>query len=165
MIIMAQTSEIKPHMNFAERLLTVVHWMIYICLLSKRTDGNIQKDSYFVRCPFLFIHFTNSMTLWINLKLKMLSIISPLYKKDYATVKTICNISNACKHLNIGCISLIHFWIGTAGCMVNMQQFMKVTSILVAGSHSTTEFVTQFLFMNMVTDHFKELMQKERTLF
>ena len=49
--------------------------------------------------------------------------------------------------------------------MVNMQQFMKVTSILVAGSHSTTEFVTQFLFMNMATDHFKELMQKERTLF
>ena len=46
--------------------------------------------------------------------------------------------------------------------MVNMQQFMKVTSILVAGSHSTTEFVTQFLFMNMVTDHFKELMQNEK---
>ena len=43
----------------------------------------------------------------------MLSIISSLYKKDYATVKTICNISNACKHLNIGCTSLIHFWIGT----------------------------------------------------
>ena len=88
----------------------------------------------------------------------MLSIISLLYKRNYVTVRIICNISNACKHLNIGCTSLINFWIGTAGCMVNMQQFMKVTSILVAGSHSTTEFVTQFLFMNMVTDHFKELM-------
>ena len=88
----------------------------------------------------------------------MLSTISTLYKKDYATVRTTFNTSNACKHLNIGCTSLIHFWIGTVGCMVNMQQFMKVTSILVAGSHSTTEFVTQFLFMNMVTDHFKELM-------
>ena len=42
---------------------------------------------------------------------------------------------------------------------------MKATSILDVGSHSTTEFVTQFLFMNMVTDHFKELMQKERILF
>ena len=105
------------------------------------------------------------MTLWINLKLKMLSIISPLYKRNYATVRTICNISNACKHLNIGCTSLIHFWIGTADSMVNMQQFMKATSILAVGSHSTTEFVTQFLFMNMVTDHFKELMQKERILF
>ena len=89
------------------------------------------------------------MTLWINLKLKMLSIISPLYKRNYATVKTICNISNACKHLNIGCTSLIHFWIGTANSMVNMQQFMKATSMPVADSHSTTEFVTQFLFMNM----------------
>ena len=88
----------------------------------------------------------------------MLSTISTLYKKDYATVRTTFNTSNACKHLNIGCTSLIHFWIGTVGCMVNMQQFMKATSILVAGSHSTTEFVTQFLFMNMVTDHFKELM-------
>ena len=152
MIIMAQTSEIKHHMNYAKILLTVLHWMIYICLLSK--NSNIQKDSYFVRCPFLFIHFTNSMTLWINLKLKMLSIISPLYKKDYATVKTICNISNACKHLNIGCISLIHFWIGTTGCMVNMQQFMKATSILVADSHSTIEYAIQFLFMNMAIDHF-----------
>ena len=84
----------------------------------------------------------------------MLSIISPLYKKDYATVKTICNISNACKHLNIGCISLIHFWIGTTGCMVNMQQFMKATSILVADSHSTIEYALQFLFMNMAIDHF-----------
>ena len=149
---MAQTSEIKHHMNYAKILLTVVHWMIYICLLSK--NSNIQKDSYFVRCPFLFIHFTNSMTLWINLKLKMLSIISPLYKKDYATVKTICNISNACKHLNIGCISLIHFWIGTTGCMVNMQQFMKATSILAVGSHSMIEYAIQFLFMNMATDHF-----------
>lgn len=83
----------------------------------------------------------------------MLSIISPLYKKDYATVKTICNISNACKHLNIGCISLIHFWIGTADSMVNMQQFMKATSTLAVGSHSTTEFVTLFSFMNMETDH------------
>ena len=61
----------------------------------------------------------------------MLSIISPLYKKDYATVKTICNISNACKHLNIGCTSLIHFWIGTADSMVNMQQFMKARLILI----------------------------------
>ena len=95
----------------------------------------------------------------------MLSIISPLYKKDYATVRTTYNTSNACKHLNIGCTSLIHSWIGTADSMVNMQQFMRATSILVADSHSTTEFVTQFLFMNMVTDHFKELMQKERTLF
>ena len=33
--------------------------------------------------------------------------------------------------------------------MVNMQQFMKATSMPVADSHSTTEFVTQFLFMNM----------------
>ena len=41
MIIMAQTSEIKHHMNYAKILLTVVHWMIHICLLSKRTDGNI----------------------------------------------------------------------------------------------------------------------------
>ena len=48
--------------------------------------------------------------------------------------------------------------------MVNMQQFMKVTSILVAGSHSTTEFVTQFLFMNMVTDHFKELIVKRKNI-
>ena len=84
----------------------------------------------------------------------MLSIISPLYKRNYATVKTICNISNACKHLNIGCTSLIHFWIGTAGCMVNMQQFMKATSILAVGSHSTIEYAIQFLFMNMATDHF-----------
>ena len=83
----------------------------------------------------------------------MLSIISPLYKKDYATVKTICNISNACKHLNIGCISLIHFWIGTTGCMVNMQQFMKATSILAVDSHSMTEFVILFSFMNTEIDH------------
>ena len=88
----------------------------------------------------------------------MLSTISTLYKKDYATVRTTFNTSNACKHLNIGCTSLIHFWIGTANSMVNMQQFMKATSMPVADSHSTTEFVTQFLFMNMVTDHFKELM-------
>lgn len=94
------------------------------------------------------------MTLWINLKLKMLSIISPLYKKDYATVRTICNTLNACKHLNIGCTSLIHFWIGTAGSMVNMQQFMKATSIPVADSHSMTEFVILFSFMNMAIDHF-----------
>ena len=67
----------------------------------------------------------------------MLSIISLLYKRNYVTVRIICNISNACKHLNIGCTSLIHFWIGTAG------------SMPVADSHSTTEFVTQFLFMNM----------------
>lgn len=86
--------------------------------------------------------------------MKMLSIISPLYKKDYATVKTICNISNACKHLNIGCTSLIHFWIGTADSMVNMQQFMKATSILAVGSHSMIEYAIQFLFMNMATDHF-----------
>ena len=152
MIIMAQTSEIKHHMNYEKILLTVVHWMIHICLLSK--NSNIQKDSYFVRCPFLFIHFTNSMTLWINLKLKMLSIISLLYKRNYATVRTICNTSNACKHLNIGCTSLIHFWIGTAGCMVNMQQFMKATSILVADSHFMIEYAIQFLFMNMATDHF-----------
>lgn len=63
----------------------------------------------------------------------MLSIISPLYKKDYATVRTICNISNACKHLNIGCTSLIHFWIGTVDSMVNMQQFMKATSFACCG--------------------------------
>ena len=84
----------------------------------------------------------------------MLSIISSLYKKDYATVKIICNISNACKHLNIGCTSLIHFWIGTADSMVNMQQFMKATSILAVGSHSTIEYAIQFLFMNMAIDHF-----------
>ena len=84
----------------------------------------------------------------------MLSIISPLYKKDYATVRTTYNTSNACKHLNIGCTSLIHFWIGTAGCMVNMQQFMKATSILAVGSHSTIEYAIQFLFMNMAIDHF-----------
>ena len=84
----------------------------------------------------------------------MLSIISSLYKKDYATVKTICNISNACKHLNIGCTSLIHFWIETVGSMVNMQQFMKVTSILAVGSHSMIEYAIQFLFMNMAIDHF-----------
>lgn len=83
----------------------------------------------------------------------MLLIISLLYKRNYATVRTICNTSNACKHLNIGCTSLIHFWIGTAGCMVNMQQFMKATSTLAVGSHSTTEFVTLFSFMNMETDH------------
>ena len=64
------------------------------------------------------------------------------------------HISNACKHLNIGCTSLIHFWIGTAGCMVNMQQFMKATSILAVGSHSMIEYAIQFLFMNMATDHF-----------
>ena len=84
----------------------------------------------------------------------MLSIISSLYKKDYATVKTICNISNACKHLNIGCTSLIHFGIGTVDSMVNMQQFMKATSILAVGSHSTIEYAIQFLFMDMATDHF-----------
>ena len=50
--------------------------------------------------------------------------------------------------------SLIHFWIGTAGCMVNMQQFMKATSILVADSHSMIEYAIQFLFMNMAIDHF-----------
>lgn len=49
--------------------------------------------------------------------------------------------------------------------MVNMQQFMKATSILAVGSHFTIEYAIQFLFMNMATDHFKELMQKERTLF
>ena len=95
----------------------------------------------------------------------MLSIISSLYKKNYATVRTICNTSNACKHLNIGCTSLIHFWIGTAGSMVNMQQFMKATSILAVGSHFTIEYAIQFLFMNMATDHFKELMQKKEHYF
>ncbi len=85
----------------------------------------------------------------------MLSIISPLYKRDYATVKTICNTSNACKHLNIGYISLIHFWIETVGSMVNMQQFMKATSILVADSHSMIGYAIQFLFMNMAIDLFK----------
>ena len=84
----------------------------------------------------------------------MLSIISPLYKRNYATVRTICNISNACKHLNIGCTSLIHFWIRTADSMVNMRQFMKATSILAVGSHSMIEYAIQFLFMNMATDHF-----------
>ena len=85
----------------------------------------------------------------------MLSIISPLYKRDYATVKTICNTSNACKHLNIGYISLIHFWIETVGSMVNMQQFMKATSILAVDSHSMIEYAIQFLFMNMAIDLFK----------
>ena len=85
----------------------------------------------------------------------MLSLISPLYKRDYATVKTICNTSNACKHLNIGYISLIHFWIETVGSMVNMQQFMKATSILAVDSHSTIEYAIQFLFMNMAIDLFK----------
>ena len=50
--------------------------------------------------------------------------------------------------------SLIHFWIGTADSMVNMQQFMKATSILAVGSHSTIEYAIQFLFMDMATDHF-----------
>lgn len=68
--------------------------------------------------------------------------------------ETICNISNACKHLNIGCTSLIHSWIGTADSMVNMQQFMRATSILVADSHSMIEYAIQFLFMNMAIDHF-----------
>lgn len=84
----------------------------------------------------------------------MLSIISPLYKKECATVRTICNISNACKHLNIGCTSLTHFGIGIADSMVNMQQFMKATSILAADFHSTIEYAIQFLFMNMAIDHF-----------
>ena len=43
---------------------------------------------------------------------------------------------------------------GTVGGMVNMRWFMKVTSILVVGSHSTTESAIQFLLMNMVTGHF-----------
>lgn len=60
---------------------------------------------------------------------------------------------------------LIHFWIGTAGSMVNMQQFMKATSILAVGSHFTIEYAIQFLFMNMATDHFKELMQKKEHYF
>lgn len=84
----------------------------------------------------------------------MPSIISPLYKKDCATVRTIYNTSNACKHLNIGCTSLIHFWIGTADSMENMQQFMRATSTLAVGSHSMTESVTLFSFMNMEIDHF-----------
>ena len=50
--------------------------------------------------------------------------------------------------------SLIHFWIGTADSMVNMQQFIKATSILVADSHSMIEYAIQFLFMNMAIDHF-----------
>ena len=50
--------------------------------------------------------------------------------------------------------SLIHFWIGTADSMVNMQQFMKATSILVADSHFMIEYAIQFLFMNMAIDHF-----------
>lgn len=50
--------------------------------------------------------------------------------------------------------SLIHFWIGTADSMVNMQQFMRATSILVADSHSMIEYAIQFLFMNMAIDHF-----------
>ena len=50
--------------------------------------------------------------------------------------------------------SLIHFWIETADSMVNMQQFMKATSILVADSHSMIEYAIQFLFMNMAIDHF-----------
>ena len=58
-----------------------------------------------------------------------------------------------------------HFWIGTAGSMVNMQQFMKATSILAVGSHFTIEYAIQFLFMNMATDHFKELMQKKEHYF
>ena len=37
---------------------------------------------------------------------------------------------------------------------VNMQQFMKATSILAVGSHSMIEYAIQFLFMNMATDHF-----------
>ena len=37
---------------------------------------------------------------------------------------------------------------------VNMQQFMKATSILVADSHFMIEYAIQFLFMNMATDHF-----------
>lgn len=50
----------------------------------------------------------------------MLLIILFFYKKDYVIVKIICNILNVCKYLNIGCISLIYFWIGIVGCMVNM---------------------------------------------
>lgn len=84
----------------------------------------------------------------------MLSIKSPLYKKECATVRTICNISNACKHLNIGFTSLIHFWIGTVGSMVNMQQFIKAIFILAVDFHSMTEYAIQFLFMNMAIDHF-----------
>ena len=58
------------------------------------------------------------------------------------------------KRLNIGCTSLIHFWIRTADSMVNMRQFMKATSILAVGSHSMIEYAIQFLFMNMAIDHF-----------
>lgn len=46
------------------------------------------------------------------------------------------------------------FWIGTAGSMVNMQQFMRATSILAVDSHFMIEYAIQFLFMNMATDHF-----------
>ena len=84
----------------------------------------------------------------------MLSTISTLYKKDYATVRTTFNTSIACKHLNIGCTSLIHFWIGTVGSMESMQQFMRAIFILAVDSHSTIEYAIQFLFMNMAINHF-----------
>ena len=37
--------------------------------------------------------------------------------------------------------------------MVNMRQFMKATSILAVDSHSMTEFVILFSFMNTEIDH------------
>ena len=58
------------------------------------------------------------------------------------------------QELKYCCTSLIHFGIGTVDSMVNMQQFMKATSILAVGSHSTIEYAIQFLFMDMATDHF-----------
>ena len=133
-----------------------------LCMVTRDISGSLIKWAYWLReeraaIQLSFLYFYQPIkyhTLWINLKLKMLSIISLLYKRNYVTVRIICNISNACKHLNIGCTSLIHFWIGTAGCMVNMQQFMKATSILAVGSHSMIEYAIQFLFMNMATDHF-----------
>lgn len=36
-----QTLEIKPHMNFAERLLTVGYWMIVTCLLYNVMRGHL----------------------------------------------------------------------------------------------------------------------------
>ena len=94
------------------------------------------------------------MTLWIKSKIEMLSIISPLYKKDYATVRTTYNTSKRLQALKYWLHKFDSFLDRTVGSMESMQQFMRAIFILAVDSHSTIEYAIQFLFMNMAINHF-----------
>ena len=95
----------------------------------------------------------------------MLSIISSLYKKK------LCYCENNLQYIKR--LQALKYWLHKFDSFLdrNSRQHgeyaavYEATSILAVGSHFTIEYAIQFLFMNMATDHFKELMQKKEHYF